>query len=117
MTRDSGCVLFITMKYAVIRTGGKQYIIKEGDVIKVERVKDKKPGEIVKFEEVLFYKDDGKVQIGTPKIDGAYVSAEIIKEGKGKKVIAFRYKPKKRVSVKRGHRQIYTEVKIKEIRI
>ncbi len=110
------CIIF-SMKYAVIKTGGKQYIVKEGEVLRVERIKEKKPGEIVKFEEVLFYKDDGKVQIGTPKIEGAYVSAEVIKEGKGKKVIAMRYKPKKRVSVKRGHRQIYTEVKIKEIHI
>jgi large subunit ribosomal protein L21 len=105
------------MKYAVIKTGGKQYIVREGDVIRVERLKEKKPGDIVRFEEVLFYKDDGKVQIGTPIIQGAFVSAEVIKEGKGKKVIAFRYKPKKRVSVKRGHRQIYTEVKIKEIKV
>jgi large subunit ribosomal protein L21 len=105
------------MKYAVIKTGGKQYIVREGDVIRVERLKEKKPGDIVRFEEVLFYKDDGKVQIGTPIIQGAFVSAEVIKEGKGEKVIAFRYKPKKRVSVKRGHRQIYTEVKIKEIKV
>lgn len=101
------------MKYAVIETGGKQYLVKEGDVLKVERLK-KEPGESVRFD-VLFLRDDGGVRIGTPRVEGAYVEAEVIREGKGKKVIAFRYRPKKRISVKRGHRQIYTEIKIKEI--
>ncbi len=106
------------MKYAVIQTGGKQYLVKEGDVLKIEKIK--RTGvekEKVRFEDVLFVKKENEVKIGTPRIEGAYVEAEILGEGKGKKVLAFRYKPKKRVRVRRGHRQPYTEIKITEIHI
>lgn len=95
---------------AVIKTGGKQYIVKPGDKIKVEKI-DKKEGEEFVFSDVLLVEKNKKVEIGKPivKIE---VEAKILKHGKREKVIAFKYKSKKRYSRKIGHRQPYTEVEI-----
>ena len=95
---------------AIIKTGGKQYIVKPGDKLKVEKI-DKKEGEEVSFLDVLLVEKGKKVEIGTPFLK-AEVSAKIVSHGKGDKVIVYKYKPKKRESRKIGHRQPYTEVEI-----
>lgn len=98
---------------AVIKTGGKQYLVKPGDKIKVERL-DKKEGEKVSFD-VLLLEKDKKVEIGKPTVKGATVSGKVLREGKGDKKIVLRYKPKKRQKTKKGHRQLFTEVEIEKI--
>lgn len=100
------------MKKAVITTGSKQYLVQEGDVIEVEKLNDTKK---VEFEPLLIVNDD-KIQIGKPKVDGGKVNAEVVEpEVLGQKVIAIRYKPKKRVRKVRGHRQRYSKIKITKI--
>jgi len=102
------------MKLAIIKSGGKQYLIKERDKIKIEKL-DKKGGKDVSFTEVLLVADDKHVEIGTPLIKNAKVIGKILKQGKKETVISFKYKPKKRYQKKAGHRQQFTEVEIKEI--
>ena len=100
------------MDFAVIKTGGKQYIVKEGDVITVEMLQH--DSDKVVFDQVLLL--GGKeAKVGQPFIDGATVSATVIKEGKGKKKLVFRYKAKTRYKKKKGHRQPFTQVKIDKI--
>lgn len=108
---------------AVIKTGGKQYLVKKGDKIKIEKL-DGKEGNEVNFTEVLLlaYSPKGsaeqkkqKVEIGKPFLKDAKVVAKILKQGKGEKVIIFKYKAKKRYKKKAGHRQLYTEIEIKDI--
>lgn len=100
--------------YAIIATGGKQYKVAEGDVIRVEKL-GAEAGEKVTFDKVLMVSTDGDIKVGDPYLKGATVSAEVAKEGRGKKVVIFKYKPKKGYSKKQGHRQSYTEVKIEKI--
>ena len=106
---------------AVIKTGGKQYIVSPGDKIKIEKL-DKEEGSEVKFSEVLLLEKkplaDSKptqVEIGTPFIEGVKVIGKVLKQAKDKKVIIFKYKSKKRYRVKKGHRQQFTEVEINKI--
>lgn len=99
---------------AIIKTGGKQYLVKKGDKIKIEKL-DKKEGKDVNFTEVLLIADDKKVEIGTPLIKNAKVIGKILKQGRKKKVISFKYKPKKRYQKKLGHRQPFSEVEIQDI--
>jgi large subunit ribosomal protein L21 len=99
---------------AVIKTGGKQYIVTPGQKIKIEKISKKEEGEIT-FDEVLLLEKNKKVEIGTPLVKGAKVTGKILKQGKGKKVIAFKYKAKKREKTKKGHRQPFTEVQIAKI--
>lgn len=100
--------------YAVIKTGGKQYRVEKGDVISVEKL-DLEAGDSVSFEEVLLISDGRNITVGKPSIKGASVEAEVVENGKGKKVIIFKYKSKKDYRKKQGHRQPYTKVEIKEI--
>ena len=102
------------MEIAVIKTGGKQYIVSPKKKIKVEKIAGKE-GDKVEFKEVLLFATDKIIEIGKPTIKGAKVVATILKQGKAKKVIIFKYKAKKREQTKRGHRQAFTEVEIKEI--
>lgn len=99
--------------YAIIATGGKQYKVSEGDVIKVEKL-GKAAGETVTFDKVLLV-NNGEVVVGNPTVDNASVSATVVSEGKGKKVIVYKYKRKTGYHKKNGHRQQYTEVKIDKI--
>ncbi len=101
--------------YAIIKTGGHQYKVAPGDTIEVEKI-DVKPGTDVELGEVLLVGggDDG-VQIGTPLVGGAKVLARVVSQGKGPKLIVFKYKPKKRYRRKTGHRQSITRLAIKEI--
>ena len=96
--------------YAIIETGGKQYIVEAGDKIKVEKL-DVKEGDKVTFDKVLFVSgDDAKV--GAPFVDGAKVEAKVLAQGKAKKVVVYKYKSKKNERKKNGHRQPYTLVEI-----
>lgn len=99
--------------YAIISTGGKQYKVEEGDVLRVEKL-DAKADDKLTFDEVLLV--GGKdVKVGNPLVDGASVDATVVAEGKAKKVTVYKYKPKKGYHKKNGHRQQYTEVKIDKI--
>lgn len=99
---------------AVIKTGGKQYIVKPGQKLKVEKIEGEE-GKEIKFSDVLLVEKDELVEIGQPTVGGATVAATILRQGKGEKVIAFKYKAKKRYHRKKGHRQLFTEVEIKSI--
>lgn len=99
---------------AVIKTGGKQYKVKVGDKIKVEKIEGKEGAKIT-FDQVLFLGDDKKTTLGAPFIKDAKVEGKILKTAKGKKVTGIKFKPKKRYKVKFGHRQTMTEVEITKI--
>ncbi|MBE5936680.1 MAG: 50S ribosomal protein L21 [Lachnospiraceae bacterium] len=99
--------------YAIIATGGKQYKVSEGDVIKVEKL-DATVGESFTFDQVLIV-NNGEMKIGNPTVEGATVEASVVSEGRGKKVVVYRYKRKSGYHKKNGHRQAYTEVKIEKI--
>ncbi len=99
---------------AVIKTGGKQYLVSPGNKIKIEKLK-KKEGNKVTFSNVLLVEKNKKVQIGTPNVKSAKVEGKILKHGKRDKVVIFKYKAKKRQKKKKGHRQPFTEVEIKKI--
>ena len=100
--------------YAIIKTGGKQYRVSEGDVVYIEKL-DVQPEETVNFEEVIAVgKEDGMV-IGAPVVEGAKVVAKVLKNGKGKKITVFTYRSKKASKRKMGHRQPYTKVEIVSI--
>lgn len=99
---------------AVIKTGGKQYLVSPGDKIKIEKV-DVKEGKEITFKEVLLLEKQKKLEIGTPLVKGAKVIGKILKHGKAKKIIIFKYKSKTRYKVKKGHRQHFTEVEITKI--
>ena len=103
------------MKHAIIETGGKQYRVAEGDVIFVEKL-DVEAGESVKFDRVLAVIDEANTVFGTPVIEGASVSANVVKNGKSKKVRVYKMKPKKGYRRTQGHRQPYTNVQIETIK-
>lgn len=102
---------------AVIKTGGKQYKIKEGSILNIEKIAGKE-GDEIKFGEVLLISDeDGKkVSVGTPLVEGAEVSAKILEQGRAKKVSVIKYKPKVRYKRNVGHRQPFTKIEITKIK-
>jgi large subunit ribosomal protein L21 len=100
--------------YAVVETGGKQYRVAVGDRIAVERL-EAEPGTEVTLDRVLLVEQDGDVKIGTPVVDGARVIANVDAQSKGKKLIVFKMRPKKRYRRKTGHRQLITNLTIKDI--
>ena len=102
------------MKLAVIKTGGKQYVIRGGDKLKLEKIIAKE-GDSVEFDEVLLAVDK-EVKIGAPLVEGTKISAKVLKQGRSKKVIVFHYHSKTRYKKKAGHRQHFTEVEILEIK-
>ncbi|MFA5961077.1 MAG: 50S ribosomal protein L21 [Parcubacteria group bacterium] len=99
---------------AIIKTGGKQYKVKVGDKIKVEKLEDAIDSVIV-FPEVLFVGDEKEIKVGTPFLTGAKVEGKILRTEQGDKVTGIKFKAKKRYKVKFGHRQIFTEVEITKI--
>ena len=100
-------------KIAIIETGSKQYLVKDGDVIYVETLKGTKGvGSEVKFDSVLLTDDGKETKVGAPHVSGAKVTGEILEEGREDKVTVIRYRQKSRYFKKRGHRQPYTKVKI-----
>lgn len=100
--------------YAMIETGGKQYKVEEGTVLYIEKL-DAEEGETVTFDRVLFVNKDGQVQVGTPFVEGANVTAKVEQHGKGKKIRIFKYKPKKNYRRRQGHRQPFTKVVVQAI--
>jgi len=99
---------------AIIKTGGKQYKVSPGDKIKIEKLKKEEGKEII-FDQVLLVEKNKKLHIGNPLLKKAKVTGKVLKQGKGKKVIVFKYKPKTRYKKKQGHRQLFTEVEITKI--
>lgn len=97
--------------YAVIETGGKQYKVAQGDVVFVEKL-DVEEGAEITFDKVLMAADGENVKVGTPVVEGATVTAKVLKNGKAKKVLVFKMKRKKNERKKRGHRQPFTKVEI-----
>lgn len=101
--------------YAVVASGGKQYKVKEGDILRVEKI-DGDIGSDVSFDKVLLFSDGENVMIGQPTLDQVDVSGQIVEQGKSKKIIVFKYKRRKRYRRTQGHRQAYTAVKIESIK-
>lgn len=101
--------------YAIIETGGKQYKVQAGDVVFIEKLEAEENTDIV-FEKVVAVCGDDGIKAGAPYVDGASVSAKVLKNGKAKKITVFTYKPKKNEKRKLGHRQPYTKVEIGEIK-
>lgn len=99
--------------YAVIETGGKQYQVKAGDVVFVEKIDTE--AETITFDKVIAIGDEGSFKVGAPYVEGANVAAKVLKQTKGKKVIVYRYKSKKGYHKKKGHRQPFTKVEIQAI--
>ena len=97
--------------YAVIRTGGKQYRVAQGDTLEIETIAGE-PGATVTFDDVLLVGDDAETRIGTPTVAGASVSGTIVNHGKGRKVIVFKFRRRKNYKRKNGHRQNFTRVRI-----
>ena len=102
------------MKHAIIVTGGKQYRVAEGDVLFVEKL-DVQAGDTVKFDQVLAVIDEETSVFGTPVVEGAVVTANVVKNGKSKKIRVYKMKPKKGYRRTQGHRQPYTKVQIESI--
>ena len=101
--------------YAVVESGGKQYRVQEGEILRVEKI----PGDIgnsVTFDKVLMFSDGAKVNIGSPILEGVAVNGHIVEQGKTKKIIVFKYKKRKRYRRKQGHRQQYTAIQIDSIK-
>ena len=97
--------------YAVVQSGGKQYRVAEGDTIRVESI-DEFDGGQVELGDVRMVSRDGEVVLGSPTVEGASVTAEVVGHGKGRKVVVFKYKPKVRYRRRTGHRQLYTDLKV-----
>lgn len=100
--------------YAIVETGGKQYRVQSGDTIKVESLPGDE-GDLVEISDVRMVSQDGTLKVGNPILPDAKVTAEIVSQGKGKKIIVFKYKAKTRYRKKNGHRQRYTEIKVNDI--
>ena len=101
--------------YAIVKTGGKQYKVREGDTLQVEKLAGEVGNEI-SFDDVLMYSDGETVTVGQPKLENVTVSGHIVEQGKNKKIIVFKYKRRKRYRRKQGHRQQYTAVRIDSIK-
>jgi large subunit ribosomal protein L21 len=101
--------------YAIIQTGGKQYRVAEGETLRVEKLAVS-PGDKVSFSPLLFADDGGNVQIGRPNVSGIKVEAEVTSQGKGEKIVIFKYKRRKSYRRKTGHRQPFTALKIVSIK-
>lgn len=100
--------------YAIFENGGKQYKVQEGDVVFLDRL-DAEEGDQYVFDKVITISNEGEMDFGNPYIDGAKVKSKVLGHGKDKKIIVFKYKPKKGYRRKQGHRQPYTKVQVQKI--
>jgi len=103
------------MSYAIIKTGGKQYKVKAGEILKIEKLNESKPESKIEFREILAYGDDKTIEIGMPTVEGAKVEANIIKNGKNRTVLIFKKRRRKNSRRKNGHRQEYSLIRINKI--
>ncbi len=103
------------MSYAVIKTGGKQYKVKSGEILKVDRLHDSKPETKIEFNEILAYGDEKSIEIGTPMVSGAKVEADLIENGKNRTILIFKKRRRQNSRRKNGHRQQYSLIRINKI--
>ena len=103
------------MSYAVIKTGGKQYKVKSGEILKVEKLPDSKPETKIEFNEILAYGDDKSIEVGTPHVSGAKVEADLIKNSKNRTILIFKKRRRHNSRRKNGHRQEYSMIRINKI--
>ena len=103
------------MSFAVIQTGGKQYKVKAGEIIKVEKLEDSKPETKVEFKEVLAYGDDKTIELGEPTISGSKVEADLLKNSKNRTVLIFKKRRRKNSRRKNGHRQQFSLIRVNKI--
>ena len=103
------------MSYAVIKTGGKQYKVKAGEILKIEKLPDSKPESKIEFNEILAYGDDKSIEIGAPHVVGAKVEADLIENGKDRTILIFKKRRRQNSRRKNGHRQQYSLIRINKI--
>ncbi|MDC1155495.1 50S ribosomal protein L21 [Candidatus Pelagibacter sp.] len=103
------------MSYAVIQTGGKQYKVKSGDILKIEKLLNTKPNSKIEFKEILAYGDNKVIEVGAPTVQGAKVEANLIKNSKNRTVLIFKKRRRQNSRRKNGHRQEYSMIKIQKI--
>ena len=103
------------MSFAVIQTGGKQYKVKSGEILKIERLEDSKPKTKIEFKEILAYGNDKTIEVGSPVVEGAKVEADIVENGKNRTILIFKKRRRQNSRRKNGHRQQYSLIKISKI--
>jgi len=103
------------MSYAIIQTGGKQYKVKSGEILKIEKLPDSKPNAKIEFKDILAYGDDKIIEIGTPLVQGSKVEASLIKNSKNKTILIFKKRRRQNSRRKNGHRQEYSMIRISKI--
>ena len=103
------------MSFAVIQTGGKQYKVKTGEILKIEKLEKVDANSKIEFKEILAYGDDKIAEVGSPKIDGAKVEANLVKNGKNRTILIFKKRRRKNSRTKNGHRQEFSLIKINKI--
>ena len=103
------------MSYAIIKTGGKQYKVKSGEILKIEKLLDSKPETKIEFNEILAYGDDKSIEVGAPNVEGAKVEADLIKNSKNRTILIFKKRRRQNSRTKNGHRQEYSIIRIKKI--
>jgi len=103
------------MSYAIIQTGGKQYKVKAGEILKIERLIDSKPNTKIEFKEILAYGDDKTIEVGSPVVDGSKVEADLIENSKDRTILIFKKRRRQNSRRKNGHRQQYSLIRINKI--
>jgi large subunit ribosomal protein L21 len=103
------------MSYAIIQTGGKQYKVKAGEILKIERLEESKPDTKIEFKEILAYGDDKNIEIGLPTVSGAKVEADLVENGKDRTILIFKKRRRQNSRRKNGHRQQYSLIRINKI--
>jgi len=103
------------MSYAVIQTGGKQYKVKSGEIVKIEKLQNSKPDSKIEFKEILAYGDNKIIEVGTPTVQGAKVEADLIKNSKNRTILIFKKRRRQNSRRKNGHRQEYSMIRINKI--
>ena len=103
------------MSYAIIQTGGKQYKVKAGEILKIERLEESKPDSKIEFKEILAYGDDKTIEVGSPVVEGAKVEADLVENGKNRTILIFKKRRRQNSRRKNGHRQQYSLIRISKI--